>query len=94
MRSRRLLLIMDLQLETAKQSQSLTEHCETMLLALAANTTETKDDLLIDAAKLYKVDMKALRRETEKAEKEKTVKLKSAKAKQAKAPAKTKQVHN
>jgi len=66
---------------------------EAMLLALAASTTETKDDLLIHAAKLYNVDVKALRRETEKAEKEKALRLKAAKAKQPKTPTKTKQVH-
>lgn len=65
---------------------------EAMLLAPAAATTETKDDLLSDAAKLYKVDVKALRRETERAEKEKALKLKAAKAKQANAAAKTRQV--
>lgn len=64
---------------------------ETMLLALAANTTETKDDLLSAAAKLYKVDAKALRTEIERVEKEKTLRLKAAKAKQTKTPAKTKQ---
>jgi len=44
---------------------------EAMLLALAAHATEAKDDLLTEAAKLYNVDVKALRRQTEKTEKEK-----------------------
>jgi len=63
---------------------------ETMLLALAANTAETKGDLLSDAARLYKVDVKTLRRETGQKEKEKTLKLRAAQTKQAKAPAKIK----
>lgn len=58
---------------------------EVMLLALAASTTETKDDLLADAAKLYKVDVKALRRQTERTEKEKTLKRKPAKTRKVKA---------
>ena len=44
---------------------------EAMLLALAAHTTETKGDLLTEAAKLYKVDVKALRSATLSAGKEK-----------------------
>ena len=64
---------------------------EAMLLALAANTTESKDDLLADAAKLYKVDVRALRKETEKAEREKMLKRKATKAQKAKATGKAKQ---
>jgi ParB family chromosome partitioning protein len=63
---------------------------EAMLLPLAANTTETKDDLLSGAARLYKVDVKTLRKETEGAEREKTLKLKGTKTKQAKASAEPK----
>jgi len=67
---------------------------EAMLLALAANTTESKDDLLADAAKLYKVDVKDLRRETKNALKEKALKLKVPKTGGAKAQAKTKKAHS
>jgi ParB family chromosome partitioning protein len=52
---------------------------EAMLLALAASSTETKDDLLADAAKLYKVDVKALRSEVVKAEKEREERKKTDK---------------
>ncbi|HET8925259.1 MAG TPA: ParB/RepB/Spo0J family partition protein [Candidatus Acidoferrum sp.] len=66
---------------------------EAMLLPLAANTTEAKDDLLSDAAKLYKLDVKALRKQIENTEKEKTLKLKAAMVKKAKTSAKAKQAH-
>ena len=52
---------------------------EAMLLAIAADSTETKEDLLTDSARLYKVDVKALRAAVAKAEKEKESKKKSAK---------------
>ena len=52
---------------------------EAMLLALAANTTEPKEDLLADAARHYKVDVKALRSTVVKADKEKEQKQKVAK---------------
>ena len=57
---------------------------EAMLLALAAHTTETKGDLLTEAAKLYRVDVKALRRQTEQAEKEKDERQKAAKLRKGK----------
>ena len=57
---------------------------EAMLLALAAHSAETKDDLLTEVAKLYKVDVKALRRQTEKAEKEKEERQKAAKQREGK----------
>jgi len=57
---------------------------EAMLLAVAAHTTETKDDLLTEAAKLYGVDVKALRRQTEKAEKEKDERQQTAKLRKRK----------
>jgi ParB family chromosome partitioning protein len=63
---------------------------EAMLLTLAASTSEIKDDLLSNAAKLYSVDVKALRRQTEKAEKNRPLKLKTAKAKQEKEQPKVK----
>lgn len=66
---------------------------EAMLLALAANTTETKDDLLSSAAKLYKVDVKSLRRETENAEREKTLKVKACKVGKTQASAKVRQAN-
>jgi ParB family chromosome partitioning protein len=47
---------------------------EGMLLTLAGNITEQKDDLLADAARLFKVDVKALRTAIAKAEKVKTPK--------------------
>jgi hypothetical protein len=62
-----------------------------MLLSPAAHTTEIKDDLLADATKLYKVDVKAIRKETEKAERDKMPKLGTAKAKKAKTPGKAPQ---
>ncbi len=52
---------------------------EAMLLSLAAQTTETDDDLLAEAAKLYKVDVRALRSALVKAEKEKERKRKTTK---------------
>jgi ParB family transcriptional regulator, chromosome partitioning protein len=66
---------------------------ETVLIALASQVTEAKDDLSIHASRLYNVDVEALRSETQRAEKEKTLRLKTAKVKQAKAPTKAKQVH-
>jgi ParB family chromosome partitioning protein len=44
---------------------------EAMLLGSVGNTTETKDDSLTDAATLYKVDAKSMRRTIVKEEKEK-----------------------
>lgn len=50
-----------------------------MLLSLATQTTATGDDLLAEAAKLYKVDVRALRSALVKAEREKEQKRKAAK---------------
>jgi ParB family chromosome partitioning protein len=63
---------------------------EAMLLALATNTTETKDDLLAEAAKLYKVNLKALRSAVVKAEKDKEVKQRTAKLQKEEAARQTK----
>jgi ParB family chromosome partitioning protein len=52
---------------------------EAMLLAAAASSTGTKDDLLAASARLYKVDVKTLRAAAAKAEKEKEAKKESAK---------------
>src|SRR5260370_15881014 len=52
---------------------------EAVLLAPAGTATETKDDPLTDAARLYKVDVKALRSAVVKAEREKEGKQKAAK---------------
>lgn len=52
---------------------------EAMLLGVAGQTFQQEDDPLLDAARHYDVDVKALRRETEKAEKEKALKLKPPK---------------
>jgi ParB family chromosome partitioning protein len=63
---------------------------EAMLLGAAGNTTETKDDLLSDAAKLCKVDVKALRNAVAKEEKERSEKQKTAKQRKVKPAAKPK----
>jgi ParB family chromosome partitioning protein len=57
---------------------------EAMLLALAASSTEMKDDLLADSAKLYHVEVKALRSALVKAEKEKDQKKKAGKLRRRK----------
>jgi len=51
---------------------------EAMLLAAAASSTETKEDLLTASARLYKVDVRALRAAVAKAEKDKESKKKPA----------------
>jgi ParB family chromosome partitioning protein len=63
---------------------------EAMLLALAANATETKDALLVEAARLYKVDLKTLRSAVLKAEKEKEEKQKTKKLRKEEAARRTK----
>ena len=63
---------------------------EAMLLAAAGSAAETKDDPLADAAKLFKVDVKALRNAVAKSEKEKEEKRKVAKPRKGKAASKPK----
>jgi len=63
---------------------------EAVLLAPAGTATETKDDPLTDAARLYKVDVKALRSAVVKAEREKEGKQKAAKLQKMKAVRKPK----
>jgi len=59
---------------------------EAMLLAVASSHTETKDDLLTDSAKLFKVDVRALRSAAVKAEKKKKQKSKTPKLRKDKSP--------
>jgi ParB family chromosome partitioning protein len=61
---------------------------EAMLLAVASSSTETKDDPLTDSARLYKIDVRALRSAAVKAEKEKEQKKKTAKLRKDKNPVK------
>src|SRR5579871_2683908 len=63
---------------------------EAMLLAPAGSAPETKDDPLADAAKLFKVDGKAVRNAVIKSEKEKQQKQKAAKPREGKAANKPK----
>jgi ParB family transcriptional regulator, chromosome partitioning protein len=62
---------------------------EAMLLAVAGNSSETKDDLLTESAKVYKVDVRALRTEVAKAEKEKEKRKKMGKPRKNKNSAKS-----
>jgi ParB family chromosome partitioning protein len=73
---------------TAEDGQIAALLFEAVLIGLAGNTSEAKDDLLVETAKLYKVDLKTLRKETARAEKEKTLKLKTDRTPKAKTGAK------
>jgi hypothetical protein len=64
--------------QVAEDSEIAALLFEAALIGLAGNTSEVKDDLLVETAKLYKVDLKTLRKETARSEKEKTVKLTAA----------------
>jgi ParB family transcriptional regulator, chromosome partitioning protein len=65
---------------------------EAVLLAVAGSSTEAKDDLLTDSARLYKVDVKTLRSAVLKAEKEKEEKKRAGKQREGKGSAKLKQI--
>ena len=63
--------------QTAEEGELARLLFEAMLVGVLATTSDTKDDLLLASAKLYKIDLKAIRKELRTNEKEKVLKLKT-----------------